>query len=141
MAGYLIHGREQQLQTLQDGWYPTGDIVRIDDEDYLFILDRIKRFAKIAGEMVSLSAVEERLEQCFPHSKHAVIAMPDDRRGERIVWICTDPDAQLDVIQKWYRTYNYPEISLPKQVIHVTQIPLLGSGKVNYLLLKQQLST
>src|SRR5690606_17058164 len=85
MLGYISIDQPEKIIPHQDGWYDTGDIVEIDEEGFLTILGRVKRFAKIAGEMVSLTAVEQVLSTLWPTDHHAVIARPDKQKGEQLI--------------------------------------------------------
>jgi acyl-[acyl-carrier-protein]-phospholipid O-acyltransferase/long-chain-fatty-acid--[acyl-carrier-protein] ligase len=116
-----------------DGWYDTGDIVTIDDDGYLFIKGRAKRFAKIAGEMVSLTQVESYLQRLWPTHHVGVLAFPDERKGEQIIAFTNNKDAErCDVILK-FRELGVSELYLPKSIKVLPQMPLLGSGKVDYV--------
>ena len=90
MLGYLRYEHPGVLEPPEDGWYDTGDIVDIDAQGFVTILGRAKRFAKIGGEMVSLGAVEDFIHRTSPEAQHAVVALPDPRKGERIVLVTTD---------------------------------------------------
>ena len=131
MLGYLKDDRPGVLQPLEDGWFDTGDIVSIDDEGFVRIRGRAKRFAKIAGEMISLSAVEAMVDEIWPESSHAVVALPDRRKGERLVLLTTREDADRKTIQSHGRSTGRTELSVPADIVIVDDIPLLGSGKVD----------
>ena len=87
MLGYIMADQPGVLQPVEDGWYDTGDIVTIDDDGFVEIIGRVKRFAKIAGEMISLTAVEAHVNTTWPDLSHAVVAVPDDKKGERLVLV------------------------------------------------------
>ena len=125
-----------ELQPPADGWYDTGDIVRVDDAGYLTILGRAKRFAKIGGEMISLASVENYAQLCWPDSTHAVISLPDQRKGETLVLTTTSDRATQSDLAKFMRASGATELSIPKTVRRVQSIPLLGSGKTDYVALK-----
>ncbi|MEQ8865012.1 MAG: acyl-[ACP]--phospholipid O-acyltransferase [Thalassobaculum sp.] len=131
MLGYLLADHPGELQPT-GGTYDTGDIVAIDDEGFLKILGRAKRFAKIAGEMVSLGSVEDLAARAWPEHAHAVIAVPDDRKGEQLVLLTTRPDATRDVLLEAARAGGIPELSVPRQILTTDGIPLLGTGKTDY---------
>lgn len=115
------------------GWYDTGDIVNIDDEGFVKILGRAKRFAKIAGEMISLAAVEEFLSKAWPNKHHAVIAIPDDRKGEQLVLLSEEKDLTRKMISEQAKEYGVNELSIPRTVKYIKKLPLLGSGKPDFV--------
>ncbi len=121
------------LEPPEGGWYDTGDIVTIDDEGYVHIQGRAKRFAKVGGEMVSLSAVEGYVAALWPEHNHAVVNIPDARKGERIVLVTEFQDAQRDALTTYAREHGIGEISIPRSIVKVTRIPLLGTGKLDYV--------
>ena len=137
MLGYLKSDQPGILQPPprdEDGnWHDTGDIVSMDAEGYLSILGRVKRFAKIAGEMVSLGAVEEMALRCWPGFAHAVVSLPDPRKGEQLVLATTRPDPQLHELQAFARSEGQTELMVPKTVLHLAVLPLLGTGKTDYV--------
>jgi acyl-[acyl-carrier-protein]-phospholipid O-acyltransferase/long-chain-fatty-acid--[acyl-carrier-protein] ligase len=132
MLGYLLQSQPGVLQPPEDNWYDTGDIVYMDEEGYLSIAGRAKRFAKIGGEMVSLSAVEELISQVWPHQEHAVVTVPDKIKGEQLVLVTTHEDAQRSELLDYARGEGIAEISIPKKILCVKALPLLGSGKTDY---------
>lgn len=131
MLGYMKADQPGVIQP-QGEWYDTGDIVDVDEKGYITILGRAKRFAKIGGEMVSLAAVEEFVNQLLPEQKHAAIAIPDERKGEQVVLITQSATLNRQQLSQAARDAGIPEIFLPKQIVVVEDIPLLGSGKVDY---------
>jgi acyl-[acyl-carrier-protein]-phospholipid O-acyltransferase/long-chain-fatty-acid--[acyl-carrier-protein] ligase len=133
MLGYLRADSPGVLQPPPDGWYDTGDIVDIDAEGFITIKGRMKRFAKIAGEMVPLGGVEELAAKAYPKSAHAVVSLPDAKKGERVVLVTDHPDAQRSQLTAVARETGLPEIFVPRSIVHVKSIPLLGSGKIDYV--------
>ena len=101
MLGYMTADRPGELQPLADGWHDSGDIVSVDREGFISIRGRAKRFAKIAGEMVSLGAVEMLVQSLWPEEHHAVVSVPDKRRGERIVLVTTAGDAEPNALRQY----------------------------------------
>jgi acyl-[acyl-carrier-protein]-phospholipid O-acyltransferase/long-chain-fatty-acid--[acyl-carrier-protein] ligase len=87
MLGYLRVERPGQLEPPNEGWHDTGDIVTIDEQGFVTIKGRAKRFAKIGGEMISLAAVETLASELWPDAASAVVAVPDARKGERLILI------------------------------------------------------
>jgi acyl-[acyl-carrier-protein]-phospholipid O-acyltransferase/long-chain-fatty-acid--[acyl-carrier-protein] ligase len=96
------------------------------------ILGRVKRFAKIAGEMISLEVVEKIAVAASPQFPHAAATRPDAQRGEAIVLFTTDPALTRERLQQAAQTLGSPEIAVPRRILQVAAIPLLGTGKVNY---------
>jgi acyl-[acyl-carrier-protein]-phospholipid O-acyltransferase/long-chain-fatty-acid--[acyl-carrier-protein] ligase len=133
MMGYMTADRPGQLQPLSDAWHDSGDIVAIDREGYLTIKGRAKRFAKIAGEMISLGAIEMLVQSLWPEERHAVVSVPDKRRGERIVLVTTEDEADSNALRQHGKMSGISELMLPSDIITVPEIPVLGSGKTDYV--------
>jgi len=131
MKGYYRIEQPGVLQPLSDGWYDTGDIVALDEQGFIAIKGRAKRFAKIGGEMVSLTAVEQALESVWPTALHAVVTLPDPRKGERLVLATTFKDATRENVMAALREKGLPELAIPREISIRTSLPLLGSGKVD----------
>ena len=132
MLGYLRAENPGVLEAPEDGWYDTGDIVTIDDDGFVTIQGRAKRFAKIAGEMVSLAAVEAVATKIWPQHNHAVVSMPDPRKGERLVLVTDNPDASRDTLNSQAKEFGLAAIAIPASVLIVDAIPVLGTGKVDF---------
>jgi acyl-[acyl-carrier-protein]-phospholipid O-acyltransferase/long-chain-fatty-acid--[acyl-carrier-protein] ligase len=132
MLGYMRFEQPGVLVPLEDGWYDTGDIVEVDGEGFITILGRAKRFAKLGGEMVSLAAVEELAAALRPQAGHAAIALPDPRKGERIILVTTDQALDRTVLLEAARRRGRPEFMVPAEVVPIAELPLLGSGKTDY---------
>jgi acyl-[acyl-carrier-protein]-phospholipid O-acyltransferase/long-chain-fatty-acid--[acyl-carrier-protein] ligase len=133
MVGYLRVEKPGVLEPLEGGWYDTGDIVTIDEDGYLRIQGRAKRFAKVGGEMISLAAVEGFVSALWPEHSHAVVNLPDARKGERLVLVTDFQDAERDVLMAYARGNGIAEISIPRSIVKVEKLPLLGSGKLDYV--------
>jgi acyl-[acyl-carrier-protein]-phospholipid O-acyltransferase/long-chain-fatty-acid--[acyl-carrier-protein] ligase len=145
MRGYLFHGGDGECfppsTDRGQGWYDTGDVVSVDDEGYISLIERHKRFAKIGGEMVSLSQSEALAERVWPDAEHAAVSLPDPRKGEQIILLSEQADCQRDKLVAAAKQLGIPELSIPKRVIYVEIIPLLGSGKVDYPALRELAKT
>ncbi len=135
MRGYLNADANAAFQAL-NGWYDTGDIVSVDEEGYLFVRGRMKRFAKVSGEMVSLTAVEDALAGAFPQyglrCQIAVITRPDEGRGEALIAVTNEPKLNLDEIRNAIKARGLSNLSAPREIKVVREIPKLGTGKVNH---------
>ncbi len=135
MQGYLLADNPGQLvppsSIYGSGWYDTGDIVHVDAERYVSIRGRSKRFAKIAGEMVSLTATEQLINDVWPDAQNVVVCVPDERKGEKLVLISTQANATSKDLTA--QTKGVASINLPKKFIIVEKIPVLATGKINYL--------
>ena len=114
------------------GWYDTGDIVHVDDEGFIFIRGRAKRFAKIGGEMVSLAAVEEALREIWPETVLGVVAIPDPRKGEQLALVIDAENVTTSRIAAHFASRGLSPLWTPKRIVSVKQAPLLGSGKFDY---------
>ncbi len=143
MQGYLNPEADEKFQAL-GGWYDTGDIVSVDADGYLHIRGRLKRFAKVSGEMVSLTAVEDALAGAFPQfglcCAVAVIARPDEDKGEKILAITNEPKLQLADIRAAIRAKGLGNLCAPREIKVVTSIPKLGTGKTNHRELEKMLA-
>jgi acyl-[acyl-carrier-protein]-phospholipid O-acyltransferase / long-chain-fatty-acid--[acyl-carrier-protein] ligase len=135
MKGYLNADANAKFLEL-GGWYDTGDIVRVDDEGFVFIQGRLKRFAKISGEMVSLTAVEDALAGAFPQyglrCQVAVISKPDEAKGEMLIAVSNEQKLSLEEIRAAIKARGLPNIAVPREVKFVQEIPKLGTGKTNH---------
>lgn len=136
MLGYLLDSNPGKITKLKDGWYDTGDIVAIDEEGFVTIKGRAKRFAKIAGEMVSLTAVEKYIAQISPKFEHALTAIPDPKKGEKLILLTTDKKLNRSQITQFFNKNKIGELSIPKTIIPIENIPLLGTGKIDYVTVK-----
>jgi acyl-[acyl-carrier-protein]-phospholipid O-acyltransferase/long-chain-fatty-acid--[acyl-carrier-protein] ligase len=132
MKGYLLDSSPGVLVPPPEGWYDTGDVVQFDEEGYVTLKGRATRFAKVGGEMVPLMGVEEALHRLWPEYAHAVIAQPDQRKGEQLVLFTTFPSADRSALIAFWKTHGLSDLSLPRVIRVLSSLPLLGSGKVDY---------
>jgi acyl-[acyl-carrier-protein]-phospholipid O-acyltransferase/long-chain-fatty-acid--[acyl-carrier-protein] ligase len=135
MAGYYLAGEPGTLQPPEGGWHDTGDIVTIDEAGFVTIRGRAKRFAKIGGEMVSLPAVEGYAGAVWPGSEHAVVTRPDAKKGEQLVLFTTAKDAEYKALQEWARGNGVTELMIPRDIRVLDALPVLGTGKIDYVTL------
>jgi acyl-[acyl-carrier-protein]-phospholipid O-acyltransferase/long-chain-fatty-acid--[acyl-carrier-protein] ligase len=128
---FMIDGK------LEHGWYDTGDIVEVDEDHYVTIKGRFKRFAKIAGEMVSLPAIEEAINVLWPQFQNAAISISDPRKGEAVVIVTTNPEPLREDVANYFHQNGYAEILCPKKLIFMKEIPVLGTGKIDYVSIQE----
>jgi acyl-[acyl-carrier-protein]-phospholipid O-acyltransferase/long-chain-fatty-acid--[acyl-carrier-protein] ligase len=133
MLGYYRADNPGELEQPPGGWHDTGDIVVMDAEQFITIRGRAKRFAKIAGEMVSLTAVEQICGDLWPEDPPAVVAVPDARKGERLVMVTTRLGATRAQVQAWMKERGAIELMHPSEILTIEALPLLGSGKTDYV--------
>ncbi len=135
MTGYLAPGGA--IEPPPGGWHDTGDVVSISDDDWIKILGRVKRFAKVGGEMVSLTAAEDLAAAVWPDCRHAVVALPDPKKGERLVLVTDRRDAEPGPLLAHAQQVGAPELAVPRKIIRVPEIPVLGTGKTDYVALQR----
>jgi len=135
MAGYLK--ADGGIEPPVGGWHDTGDVVSLSDDDWIRILGRVKRFAKVGGEMVSLMAAEDLAAAVWPDCRHAVIALPDAKKGERLILVTDRRDAETAPLMAYAQQIGAPELAVPRKIIRVPEIPVLGTGKTDYVALQR----
>ena len=139
MKSYL-HDLMEDRSSLNDGWYDTGDIVTVDEDGFLAIKGRKKRFTKIAGEMISLGYIEDEISKLSPDFHHAAIAIESDEQAKTLIRLYTnDPELNLEAIRAHYAESRIPNTYLPREIIHMAELPVLRTGKVDYQTLKHQI--
>jgi acyl-[acyl-carrier-protein]-phospholipid O-acyltransferase/long-chain-fatty-acid--[acyl-carrier-protein] ligase len=137
MLGYLRADHPSKLEPPPEGWYDTGDIVAMDPQGYIAIKGRAKRFAKVGGEMISLAAVEMLAAELWPNYISAVVAVPDARKGERLILVTDKHGATRADFQAYARSKHASELMFPAEIIVLDKLPLLGSGKPDLLALQK----
>jgi acyl-[acyl-carrier-protein]-phospholipid O-acyltransferase/long-chain-fatty-acid--[acyl-carrier-protein] ligase len=135
MQGYLLEGIGF---VPLDGYYDTGDVVAVDAEGYIQIRSRVKRFAKISGEMISLDAVEKAVSACFDMAKTAAVNVRDEKRGEKIIVYIVREESDRRYLREYWQKTGQSMLSMPEKLVAVDELPLLGNGKVNYVVLKER---
>jgi len=133
MLGYLKTENPGVLEPPAEGWHDTGDIVAIDAQGFIAIKGRAKRFAKIGGEMISLAAVETLAAELWPEALSAVAAVPDARKGERLILVTQKKDARRADFQAFAKGKGAADLMVPAEVLVIDKVPVLGSGKLDYV--------
>ncbi len=133
MLGYIKPERPGAIVPPEGGWHDTGDVVSVDEEGFIAIKGRLKRFAKIGGETVSLAVVESCASALWPEFSHAAVAVAEGRKGEQIVLVTTNPEAKRVDLVGWAHNHGVPEIAVPRRIVHVHDVPVLGTGKTDYV--------
>jgi acyl-[acyl-carrier-protein]-phospholipid O-acyltransferase/long-chain-fatty-acid--[acyl-carrier-protein] ligase len=131
MLGYLKTDKPGVLEPPPEGWHDTGDIVTIDDQGFITIKGRAKRFAKVGGEMISLAAVEALAGDLWPQQPCAVLAVPDARKGERLILATQKKDATRAEFMTFAKQRHAADLMIPAEVMIFDKLPMLGSGKVD----------
>lgn len=132
MAGYLRAEKPGVLEPLEDGWHDTGDVVAVDDAGFITIRGRAKRFAKIGGEMISLAAIEALAGELWKGSLSAVAAVPDARKGEKLILITEAANATRTEFLAFAKASGAMDLMVPAEVRVVAKVPVLGSGKLDF---------
>jgi acyl-[acyl-carrier-protein]-phospholipid O-acyltransferase / long-chain-fatty-acid--[acyl-carrier-protein] ligase len=140
MQGYLLANQPGVIIPPENGWYNTGDIVTIDEMGFITIKGRVKRFAKIAGEMISLVMVEQYIYKLWPDHQHAVVSLPDTKKGEQLVLVTTNPTATREEVVSYAKTCKMADIAIPKKILILPDMPILVTGKVDYTGVKERVN-
>ena len=142
MLGYIHPEKPGVLEPLKDGWYHTGDVVEIDEIGFVYIRDRIKRFAKVGGEMVSLNAVHETVVKAFEADgaewAYGIVAVPHDTKGEQIVLATNNKKATNDRLHAYIKQNGLPELYLPRVIVYRDSLPVFATGKADNVTLKKE---
>ncbi|MFA6074303.1 MAG: AMP-binding protein [Negativicutes bacterium] len=134
MEGYLI---EDKGFVPLEGYYDTGDVVAIDNERFISIRSRVKRFAKVSGEMISLDAVEKAFSTCFDLAPTAAVNVQDEKRGEKIIVFTTAKAVDRKILREYWQQNGISMLSIPERIVEVNELPLLGTGKTDYVTIKE----
>ena len=132
MLGYIKPDAPGVIVPPPEGWHDTGDVVTVDEDGFIAIRGRLKRFAKIGGESVSLAVVESIASALWPEHGHAAVAIADGRKGEQIVLATTYKDATRQDLIGWAHNHGVPDLAVPRRIVVVDEVPVLGTGKTNY---------
>ena len=142
MMGYIMPDKPGVLVPLKDGWYHTGDVVEIDEIGYVFIKDRIKRFAKIGGEMVSLNAVQDMVIKAYewmgPDFSYGIVSVPHESKGEQIVLVTNNNQVKQEVLHDYIKNNGMSELFLPRTILYHEKIPAFLTGKTDNVTLKKE---
>jgi acyl-[acyl-carrier-protein]-phospholipid O-acyltransferase / long-chain-fatty-acid--[acyl-carrier-protein] ligase len=131
MLGYLKADNPGVLERPVEGWHDTGDIVAIDEQGFLTIKGRARRFAKVGGEMISLAALEALASELWPNALSAVVAVPDPRRGERLILLTQQKGATRGDFQSFAKAKHASELMIPSEVWVLDKLPVLATGKAD----------
>jgi acyl-[acyl-carrier-protein]-phospholipid O-acyltransferase/long-chain-fatty-acid--[acyl-carrier-protein] ligase len=144
MMGYVNAEPNAKFQNL-DGWYDTGDIAKVDEQRFVTLLGRAKRFAKVSGEMISLMAVEDALSAAFPQFGQrfqiAVVTRPDEEKGEALIAVTNEPKLHAEDLRQALRERGFPNLAVPRELRVLNELPALATGKINHRELEKMLHT
>jgi acyl-[acyl-carrier-protein]-phospholipid O-acyltransferase/long-chain-fatty-acid--[acyl-carrier-protein] ligase len=141
MLGYILPDNPGVIVPPPDGWYDTGDVAQIDDEGFISIRGRLNRFAKIGGEKIALSVVENCAAALWPDSNHAAVAIPDAHKGEQIVLVTDCSQADRPALIGWAQNHGVTELAVPRKILRVEMLPTLGTGKMDYAAIQKMAET
>jgi len=132
--GYL-NQPEKTAEVVQNKWFKTGDIGRVDEDGFLYIEGRLSRFSKIGGEMVPHETLENSINKVMEFGederKIAVVGVPDEAKGEALILLSSDPDVSSKVLRERLLAEGVPALWIPKKIVDVDEIPILASGKLD----------
>ena len=141
MLGYIMSENPGVLVPLDGGWYHTGDVVDIDEIGFVYIKDRIKRFAKIGGEMVSLNAVQEMVCKAYEWMgadfQYGVVSIPHESKGEQIVLVSNNKQVSQNVLHDYIKNNGMSELFLPRVILYRDSLPVFATGKMDNVSLKK----
>ncbi len=132
MLGYIKPERPGVIEPVEGGWHDTGDVVSVDGDGIITIRGRLKRFANVGGETVSLGLVENCASACWPDHMHAAIAIRGERKGEEIAMLTTNREAKRTDLNAWAQAHGVTELAVPRRIVYADEIPVMGTGKPDY---------
>ena len=142
MLGYYMPDNPGVLVPPADGWYHTGDVVDLDEIGFFTIKDRIKRFAKIGGEMVSLNAVQDMVIDATKNMEgdfnYGVVAVPHESKGEQIVLVTNNQDVTSGLLHEFVKANGMSELYLPRVILYHDKLPVFATGKSDNVTLKKE---
>lgn len=142
MLGYYMPSEPGVLIPPQNGWYHTGDVVDIDEIGFFTIKDRIKRFAKIGGEMVSLNAVQDMVidatKEMLGEYNYGVVAIPHESKGEQIVLVTNNKSVTSAMLHDYVKANGMSELYLPRVILYHDKLPVFATGKADNVTLKKE---
>ena len=142
MIGYIYADAPGKIVPPEEGWYSTGDVVRVDDFGYAYILDRVKRFAKLAGEMVSLTSVELLAYNASGLDSadyfYGAVAVPHPQKGEQIILVTNNRSLNAEILRAHAKKQKISELYLPQKILYRDTLPTLQSGKRDNITLKKE---
>jgi acyl-[acyl-carrier-protein]-phospholipid O-acyltransferase/long-chain-fatty-acid--[acyl-carrier-protein] ligase len=138
MQGYLSSEKQGMILAPKAGWHDTGDIVTLNEEGFITIAGRAKRFAKIAGEMISLTAVEGVASSIWPELLHAAVSKKCSKKGEQIILFSEAIGADKTSFIKKIQEQGYSELLIPQHIVPDSKIPVLPSGKIDYVAIEKE---
>ena len=141
MLGYILPEAPGVIVPPEGGWHDTGDVASIDEDGFIAIRGRLKRFAKIGGETVSLQVPENCAAALWPGHAHAAVTVADPRKGEQIVLVTDAPEASRNSLLAWAQHHGVSELAVPRRVLIVDSIPALGTGKTDYVAVQKLAAT
>jgi len=132
MLGYIKPDRPGFINPVENGWHDTGDVVSVDEDGIMTIRGRLKRFANVGGETVSLGVVENCASSLWPDTMHAAVVIAGERKGEEIVLLTTNRQAKRTDLITWAQAHGVAELAVPRRIVYADEIPVLGTGKPDY---------
>lgn len=142
MLGYFMPDNPGVLVPPANGWYHTGDVVDLDEIGFFTIKDRIKRFAKIGGEMVSLNAVHDMVmaatQEMGPEYAYGVVSVPHESKGEQIVLVTNNKEVTSSLLHDYVKANGLSELYLPRVILYREQLPVFATGKADNVTLKKE---